>query len=175
MKNVCILIVSAIVIVTACKKSGYGPDQLNTNNEVRAMVSINGGVPSVHKANANYTQISRTFFSSGDTLLTISGTIGQPGTVDERSISLQLKNISRPGTYSFKLDATSRQHAACNYVLGAIVLSPIYVLYSTDDLQNAGFVTIEELTATYVKGTFQANCANYAVITNGTFKGNIAP
>ncbi|HKH59667.1 MAG TPA: hypothetical protein VKA49_02490 [Flavitalea sp.] len=172
MKNLSVVTIIAFYIlsIVACKKSTMPPAP-SANNEMNATVAIAGAAPISHKASNYHVYIPRTVGSNGETYISISGNVGTPNTTSERSITIVLFNISATGTYAFNMDPNARQQAYCTYEIGNI-FSYIYNQYSTETVAQAGSVTITAITATSIQGTFTANCDNYAIISNGTFKGD---
>lgn len=176
-------ILASILILASCKKnSNTLIHQENPNNEIKATVSVIGQTPDLHHSKGDHAAFNRDLNVNGDTIITISGSIGEYGTRSSRKIEIWLFNISRPGTYTLNFDNTSnpRQKAYCGYVVGDAFFSSVYEMYLSDSGTPPGSVTIDLLTATEIQGSFTANCSspvlsstgtNYAQITNGSFKG----
>ena len=153
-------------------------DPGDPNDELKAMVSVAGATAALHQANGSSTSFNRSIDPvNGDTILYVSGSIGEYGTAGRRNIEIRLINIHSPGTYDLKNETSSRQQVFCMYTIGGIFFSPVFEMYSSDQGTPPGSVTIEALSATAIKGSFTANCSNnekginYVQITNGSFKG----
>jgi hypothetical protein len=185
MKNLFLLLAWPFCILSACKKdSGPSLDPGNPNNELKAMVSVGGAAPTLHKSNGNSTSFGRYIDPiTGDTTIHVSGSIGKYGTENSRSIEFRLINIRATGRYSLKSDPGLTQNAFCTYQIGDVFFSTVFELYWAEYGTPPGTVTIDVLSATEIRGSFTANCSNapqsnnginYVQITNGSFKGTFA-
>lgn len=173
MKSLVVIIACSLIALPSCKKDSPGVTIPvgNLNNELTATVEVNT-VTSQFKANGNYTTFGKRTDPNGDTVIHFSGSNEKSG-ADRRAIQVTLVNITAPGTYSFKIDQNSKQSAFCDYTVGYVFFSPIFELYSTRGVNNMpGTITIEAISPLSIKGSFSANCGNYALITNGRFKGD---
>ena len=176
-------ILLAIVILTSCKKDSNAiVHHENPNNELKATVSVIGETSKLHHAKGDHTIFNRRIDPNGDSVITVSGSIGEYGTPSSRKIEIWLINIQSPGTYNLNVDNSinPRQKSWCVYTVGDIFFSTIFEMYFSDRGTPPGSVSIDLLTATEIRGSFTANCSNtqlsstgtnYAQITNGSFKG----
>ena len=81
-----------------------------------------------------------------------------------------------PALTVFEADPGSRQDLFCTYIIGNPYAPTEY--YSTQSSNPTGTITIESLTASYIKGSFTANCTGATGVvnlTNGSFKGDFEP
>ena len=183
MKFAFLPILTAILFLAACKKEvGPPPFTGNPNNELKATVSVVGEPTVVHHAKAEHTVFDREIHSNGDTVIYLSGSIGEYGTVSSRTIQISLINIPGPGTYHFNSTSSTntRQQLLGRYTVGDIFFSTIFQMYFSDVSTAPGSLTVDLLTPTEIRGTFITNCSNsqlistgvdFARITNGSFKG----
>ena len=177
-------IVIAVFFFTSCKKDSGAPiDPGNPNNELRATVTVVGEATALHHANGSRTSFVRRIDLNGDTIVTVSGSIGEYGTASSRKIEIWLVNISGPGSYdlTYDLNSNPRQKSWSVYIVGDIFFSTIFELYVSYRSTTPGKVTIDLLTAKEIRGSFTTKCSNsqllnagtdYAQITNGFFKGS---
>ena len=183
MKYILFPIVVFLFLTSCRKESPKMVDTGNPNNELKATVSVIGETTSLHKANGGHTVFARNIHANGDTVITVSGGIGEHGTRSSRKIEIWLINIPGPGTYHLSSNNTSnpRQQSWSVYTVGDVFFSTVFEMYFSRQSTAPGNVTIELLTPTEIRGTFTTNCSNaqlagtgvnYAQITNGSFKGS---
>jgi hypothetical protein len=174
MRNLFALITVSLLILNSCKKDKSVPPTPpgNPNNEITAMVSVGGTPDSAFKAVGNSTGFNKRIDSvRRDTIISVQGSVGTHGTYSRRAIQLTLINMTTPGTYVFRADAGPRQQAFCDYTIGDVFFSPIFLFYSTRGVNQPGTVTIESISPTNIRGSYTANCSNYVLIKNGKFQG----
>lgn len=167
MKILFSLITCCLFITSSCKKSSTGAiPPGNPNNEVKATISIAGATATSLSANGNYALFVKRIDPNGDTVLTILGSN------DKEEVQIELINTNLAGNYVFGINANPRQSSSCFYLPGNPFTSSDYYFAGS----GTGTLTIESLTANYIKGSFTANCTNFqgkiAQITNGSFKGS---
>jgi len=146
-------------MLISCKKDSDPPPvpEGDPNNELRAVVSLFGGIDSIHHTLGNRTTIARTARSVGDSVIIIQSSIGEYGTYSARTIEITLGNVTSPGTYPFRYNANS--FAQCMYQIGNVFFSQVLQLYFADRSDEPGSITIDVLTPTSIQGTFNANCS----------------
>lgn len=161
----------AFIITSSCKKSSdnYTLPPGNPNHEVKAMVSINGGLFSTFTATGNSSYFSRNIGPNGDVHISVSGNFSQS------HISLNLVNVTT-GVYPIGgVGILIPPHVAGTFSLGSYSMNNQYtsfVIFSATPVP--GTITIEELTSTSIRGSFSMTCTGVTgtvQITNGTFKG----
>ena len=171
MKKIVPLSLVILLLVSSCKKSSTGNTipPGNPNNEMKAMVSVKGGVLSSFSAIGNLNNYGRITDPNGDKLISFGGQ-GTQGT-----IALILANISSPGVYTIgTIGGAGSQYIRGSFEFGNPFTGiPPYEFFSTGFTPPpAGTVTLDELTANSIKGSFSMICTGTIQITNGTFKGN---
>jgi hypothetical protein len=164
MHRLVLFFLGSLLLLAACRKDPAFPG--NPNHEVKATVAFNNDPSFSFNATGNSTVYSKHMDSNGDNVT------GVYGNTPQGAIQLNLINITAPGTYSFSTGAAGSSYIMCNYTVGNPLIG-FFELYTTGNAPN-GTITISELTATSIKGTFSADPSNangVVHITNGSFKG----
>lgn len=133
------------------------------------MVSVKGGAFSSYTATGSY---SKRTDPNGDIVIVCVGGNSQ------NQIMITFVNVSAPGVYTIGTTGG----AGAQYVMGFFGLGYTYFLpvgfneyfFARPPPPPAGTVTIDELTANSIKGSFSMTCTGSTgtiQITNGSFKG----
>ncbi|MEO5942865.1 MAG: hypothetical protein ABIP30_11530 [Ferruginibacter sp.] len=175
MKQILSIFIAVFYIISfSCKKAAndFSIPPGNLNNQVNASVVVSGDTILnlfAFTSAGNNTVFSKNIYSIGDTVINFLGSISKG------DIRIILENINLPGTYPFKSDTTSSQFSICTYVIGAPLGGSVFLYYSTPSNGSGGSITLDSLSAHYMKGSFNATCTGSSgtvQITNGTFKGS---
>ena len=173
MKKILFAYLIIFFIGHSCKKSSSAGTSLppgNPNNEVKATVSIKSGTAYSLIATGNSTVYAKRTDPNGDVVITVLGSSSQG------AIHITLVNINLPGTYTI---GTASGLAGEKYILGSFeignaLLGPYEPFFVQAPPSPSGTITLDELTANSVRGSFSMTCVGSTgtvKITNGTFKG----
>lgn len=171
-----ILFICLIVFCSgnSCKKSissaNPSPPPGNPNNEVKAMISIKGGLVYSLTATGNNTNYAKRTDPNGDVVINGNGSNSQG------AIIFVIKNINLPGTYTMGTASGSagEKYIGGSFVIGNALLGPFENFSVKPPPPPSGTMTLDELTANSVRGSFSMTCVGptgTVEITNGTFKG----
>jgi hypothetical protein len=173
MKTVFFVIISVLLI--SCSKdytintaalnwSGFLPLRDSTRNKVKAEITKSG----------TYTQFIAlgdftSFYKDASAVSPDSSLISFTGNAGNIFLQVDLKNIMAGGTYNFGYYPGQRKviRASCRYE---------GITYINDSTVLSGSITIDSLTTSRLKGSFNVICrngTNSVNITNGTFAGDL--
>lgn len=171
MKNILLNLIAFLLLMQlSCGKESKPYDPF-PDNEVKATITVDGAAPILCESKGNATLFVKRTETSGP-LITVVGC---------SQVSIYLQNVSSPGTYFLDstLSTAPNTSAWCQYIVGNPFVSADYYFshtYKTNTGNSSGSVTIESISSSYIKGTFNAICMGNAGklvrITNGSFKGN---
>jgi len=168
---------STVVAFNACKKSSNPKPVVNTPVTTSLSFSTNGTAVSYNECSAGGEGVSPTFLTTIEALQTINsfGAIADGGFVIE---IMQDINTIKPGQ-TFPVETTAGQSGSA-----IIDFSPDGASnYITQPANAQGSVTITDISATEMKGTFSAKLFAPAdvsgtnvlsTITNGTFTASVS-
>lgn len=170
MKNILLNLIAFLLLMQlSCGKESKPYDPF-PDNEVKATITVDGAAPILCESKGNATLFVKRTETSGP-LITV---------VDVRKYrSISKTFLAQAPTFwtlPYQLQNTS---AWCQYIVGNPFVSADYYFshtYKTNTGNSSGSVTIESISSSYIKGTFNAICMGNAGklvrITNGSFKGN---
>lgn len=187
MKQIRIVILSSVLLMSqfSCSKSSTEPpgnsDVWNSNTEISATVSIDGGAPHAFQS------VGGSVFKV-DTIMYIDGTEDTSYFSEKPSIEICLVRINSVGTYLFENHPRSNGYPICSFYVpntpGCAICNDFYSTQMTDNNfeplpdWEAGSITIESWTSSYITGSFNAVCKRYngsvAQFTNGRFKAKLS-
>ena len=149
---------ASLLVFASCKKEPPSFAQLNGNNQMKAVVSINPGFSTLINVVGSNVSMGCSYFGGGTYI---------DGTNDIHSaiyISVRDSNLScilSAGTYKFE----------CEYKPD--VTSQITPIYQNRGVGNPGSITFTSLGNHYAEGYFNADCTDGvdSVVVTGTFSG----
>ena len=160
-----------LFLISSCKKSSTNPaiPPGNPNNQMNAMVSVKGGAFSSYTATGNSTSYSKRTDPNGDIVIVCLGGASQ------NQIQITFVNVSAPGVYTIgTTGGAGAQYVMGFFGIGFTLLGFNEYFFARPPPPPAGTVTIDELTANSIKGSFSMTCTGSTgtiQITNGSFKG----
>ncbi len=172
MKKLVNLSLVILLIFPSCKKSSTGNTipPGNPNNEMKAMVSVKGGALSSFTSTGNTTVYGKRTDPNGDIVIVCGGS-GSQG-----AIQITFVNTNSPGAYTIgTTGGAGAQYVMGFFGIGISGLGYSESFFASSSPSPAGAVTIDQLTANSIKGSFSMICTGSTgiiQITNGTFKGN---
>ena len=173
MKKILFLCLMIFCIGNSCEKSSSGgtaPPPDDPNKEVKAMISIKGGTVYSLTATGRNTSCSKITYTNGDVSIRVTGSDSKG------SINLGVVNITLPGTYTIGTSPVLAGDKSVygSFEIGNALLDPDYEIFLVKPPPPpSGTMTIYELTANSIRGSFSMTCVGRTgtvEITNGTFK-----
>src|SRR5688500_13233082 len=174
MKKILFECIMIFCIGNSCEKSspgGTAPPPDDPNKELKAIISLKGGAVYPLTAKGRNTSCSKIYYANGDVSINVTGSNLRD------HITLGVVNITLPGTYTIGTSPVSAGDKSVygTFEIGNALLDPDHeIFFVKPPPPPSGTMTIDELTANSIRGSFSMTCTGRTgtvEITNGTFKG----